>query len=153
VATGIFNGTAGVVTTSYSYSGGACVAGTTAQTAEGAFALSPYVTKDNATSYGLGFTFNPGLVTSNLCSPVGAVVPVAAGATYPADASTLVDSPIATVCFACHDTSLARLHMESNGGSIYRTRGAPDNALAKAEQCMICHGTGRVADIKAMHDK
>ncbi|HUX91858.1 MAG TPA: OmcA/MtrC family decaheme c-type cytochrome [Gallionellaceae bacterium] len=151
VATGIFNGTAGVVNTAYSYSGGVCVAGTTAQTAEGAFALSPYVTKDNATSYGLGFSFNAGLTTSNLCPPAGgAPVAVAAGATYPADAASLVDSPIAAVCFACHDTDMARLHMESNGGSIYAQRPV---ALAKPEQCIICHGTGKIADIKAMHDK
>ncbi len=96
--------------------------------------VSPYVM--TGVNYGSGFT-----------------VSAASGVPADAAATTLVNSPIATACFACHDTSLARLHMESNGGSIYRTRGAPDNALAKQEQCMICHGTGRVADIKAMHDK
>lgn len=74
----------------------------------------------------------------------------ASGVATQAAATTLVDSPISTVCFACHDTDLARTHMESNGGSIYRARSA---ALAKPEQCMLCHGTGRVADIRAMHEK
>lgn len=92
--------------------------------------VSPYVT--TGFNYGLGFTVS------------------ASGVPADAAATTLVNSPIATACFACHDTSLARLHMESNGGSIYATRTA---ALAKPEQCMVCHGTGRVADIKAMHDK
>jgi hypothetical protein len=38
--------------------------------------------------------------------------------------------------------------MKSNGGSLYEARGT---ALAKAEQCTLCHLAGRVADIKAMH--
>jgi len=123
VATGYFNKQVGVVTTG----------GTTAQTALGAFSISPYVTADNATNYGSGFS-----------------VAAATGLATQAAGTTLVNSPIATACFACHDTALARLHMESNGGSIYAARTA---ALAKTEQCMICHGTGRVADIKAMHEK
>ena len=59
-------------------------------------------------------------------------------------------SRIAPVCFACHDSSLAMQHMESNGGSIYDPR---STALAKAEQCTLCHTTGKVADIKLMHAK
>ena len=67
------------------------------------FALSPYVMKDNATSYGSGFS-----VTG-------------AGATDAAP-TTLVNSPIATQCFACHDSADASAHMEVNGGSIYTAR-------------------------------
>lgn len=157
VATGVFNGTAGVVTKAYS--GSACTAGTTAQTVEGAFAIYKDVKNDNGATpgYGLGFTFNASTSATNVCDPdTGAVIAiaaassVAAASTRAADSATLVSSPIATACYACHDTSLAKLHMESNGGSIYAQRSA---ALAKPEQCMICHGTGRVADIKAMHDK
>jgi hypothetical protein len=40
--------------------------------------------------------------------------------------------------------------MVSNGGSIYEAR---STALLKTEQCILCHGTGKVADIKAMHEQ
>ena len=65
-------------------------------------------------------------------------------------AASLVNSPVATACFACHDTDLARTHMEINGGSIYAPRGT---ALGTMETCMICHAPGRIADIKVMHAK
>ncbi len=70
--------------------------------------------------------------------------------TLDADARTLVNSPIAAVCTACHDTSLAKAHIEMNGGSIYAPR---TTALATVETCMICHATGHIADIRAMHAK
>jgi OmcA/MtrC family decaheme c-type cytochrome len=97
------------------------------------FAISPYVIADNVTDYGAGFGYA-----------------AATGASTAAAGTTLVNSPIATACFACHDSSLAMQHMESNGGSIYDPR---STALAKAEQCTLCHLTGKVADIKTMHAK
>jgi len=95
------------------------------------FSQSPYVV--SGTAYGSGYSFNvgTGLITE-------------------AAATTLVNSPIATACFSCHDSTLARQHMESNGGSIYAAR---STALAKGEQCMLCHASGKVADIKVMHSK
>ena len=41
-------------------------------------------------------------------------------------------------------------HMEINGASIYVPRSV---ALNTTETCMVCHATGRIADIKAMHAK
>ena len=41
-------------------------------------------------------------------------------------------------------------HMEINGGSIYNPR---STALGTTETCMVCHASGRIADIKAMHAK
>jgi cytochrome c553 len=99
------------------------------------------VVADNVTDYGLGYSFNAGLATSG---------GVAAGATREAAATTLVNSPIATTCVACHDSTLAVQHMTREGGSIYAPRGT---ALATYETCMLCHGTDRTADIKAMHAK
>jgi len=76
----------------------------------------------------------------------------------------LVSSPIASSCFGCHDSNLAVQHMESNGGTLVRkfstvssvaTRPAIGATSAmkftKGEQCMLCHASGKVADIKAMH--
>ncbi|MFO1224754.1 MAG: OmcA/MtrC family decaheme c-type cytochrome [Burkholderiaceae bacterium] len=149
VGTGIYNGTAGTTTTTYSVVSGACVAGTSAaQTALGVFSLSPYVTP--LVNYGIGFSYNAGLTTSNSCKPDGTLVANPAGGTVAADPQSLVISPIATACFACHDTPLARTHMEVNGGSIYAPR---STALGTVETCMVCHDTGRIADIKVMHAK
>lgn len=104
------------------------------------FSVSPYVNQTASTNYGSGFTID------------------SAGSAVQAAGTTLVDSPITTVCFACHDSTLATSHMTSNGGVIYQTRnvvagGTYSGALVNNEQCMLCHGSGRVADIKAMHEK
>ena len=72
------------------------------------------------------------------------------GATRPAEATTLVTSPIAAACFSCHDTTLAMGHMKQNGGAVYTAR---STALTQSESCLLCHGTGATADIKAMHAK
>ena len=45
---------------------------------------------------------------------------------------------------------IARAHFEINGGSIYAPR---STALGTTETCMVCHDTGRIADIKVMHAK
>jgi OmcA/MtrC family decaheme c-type cytochrome len=95
--------------------------GTSTATALAAFSISPYVTADNVTDYGAGFAYA-----------------AATGVITPAAGTTLVSSPIATVCFACHDSALARQHMENEGGSIYKPRAT---ALAKVELCMQCHSS------------
>jgi OmcA/MtrC family decaheme c-type cytochrome len=98
-----------------------------------AFSISPYVTADNVKDYGAGFS-----------------IANATGVSTAAVGTTLVISPIATACFSCHDSALAQSHMTSNGGSIYEAR---TTALAKTEQCTLCHLAGKVADIKTMHAK
>jgi OmcA/MtrC family decaheme c-type cytochrome len=151
VGTGILIGTVGTTITTYSYNSGSgsCVAGTSKpQTDLGVYSLSPYIVP--FTNYGIGYSFNAGLTTSNSCKPDGTLVANPAGGTVEADPQSLVNSPIATACFACHDSSLARTHMEINGASIYQPRSV---ALGTTETCMICHDTGRIADIKVMHAK
>jgi hypothetical protein len=112
------------------------------------YSLSPYIVP--FTNYGIGYSFNAGLTTSNSCKPDGTLVSIPAGGSVEADPQSLVNSPIATACFACHDSGLARTHMEINGASIYQPRSV---ALGTTETCMICHDTGRIADIKVMHAK
>jgi OmcA/MtrC family decaheme c-type cytochrome len=65
-----------------------------------------------------------------------------------AASTTLVNSPITSACSNCHDTPAAIAHFKGNGGAFYEARAT---ALLKVEQCMVCHGTGRTADIKAVH--
>ena len=146
-ATDIFNGTPGTTITTYSFNSGSgtCVAGQSApQTELGVFELSPYITP--LTNY--GFVFNAGLNPTNSCKPGGTLVTNPPGGTVQADPVTLVNSPIATACFACHDGDVESAHMQLNGGSLYEPR---STALAKPESCMICHGPGKIADIKVMH--
>jgi len=95
------------------------------------FSYSPYITQDF--DYGAGFSFSS-----------------AAGTATQAAATTLVNSPIATQCFACHDSSQAMAHIRQNGGSLYAPRSA---ALATIETCMVCHDVGRIADIAVVHSR
>ncbi|MDR0498649.1 MAG: OmcA/MtrC family decaheme c-type cytochrome [Holophagales bacterium] len=73
--------------------------------------------------------------------------------------TTLVNSPITHACFGCHDSVPAVEHMKLNGGSFFATRGSLNgNVLggalkAKVETCLICHGSGKIADIKSSHSK
>jgi OmcA/MtrC family decaheme c-type cytochrome len=93
--------------------------------------LSPYVAI--GPNYGSGFSFNAGT-----------------GATTAAAATTLVTSPTVAACSGCHDSTEAVAHMKSNTGSFYDPRSV---ALGITETCLVCHGTGRTADIAVMHSK
>ncbi|MGB8328278.1 MAG: OmcA/MtrC family decaheme c-type cytochrome [Steroidobacteraceae bacterium] len=132
----------------------ACVADNPSTgTAVSDYSVSPYVTKSTAAAianYGIGFTFNARPVAVGACKPDGTFYTLPAVDSVAAAGTTLVNSPVATVCFACHDSVLARTHMEINNGSIYAPRTA---ALGTQETCMVCHATGRIADIKVMHAK
>jgi OmcA/MtrC family decaheme c-type cytochrome len=92
---------------------------------------APYVAE--ATAYGAGFSYN-----------------VLTGATTNPDPTTLVVSPMVAACAACHDSPIAVDHMQTNGGSFYEAR---STALTKPqqEQCLLCHGPGRVAAIADRH--
>jgi OmcA/MtrC family decaheme c-type cytochrome len=64
----------------------------------------------------------------------------------------VVVSPNASVCSACHVDALAIQHMQQNGGD-FDGRKAADSSLVSAsvETCSLCHGKGRIADVKEMH--
>ena len=82
-------------------------------------------------NYGAGYAFNAG--TNAITEAAG---------------TTLVNSPIAGSCFGCHDSQAALGHMRTNGASIYAPRAT---ALQTTEQCLICHGPGKLAPIKDIH--
>jgi OmcA/MtrC family decaheme c-type cytochrome len=67
-----------------------------------------------------------------------------------AQGTTLVISPIAAACVACHDGTSALDHMQTNGASIWEPRSV---ALTKPqkEECLICHGPNRIASISLVH--
>ena len=95
------------------------------------FSNSPYVAV--GPNYGSGFSFN-----------------AANGVTTEAASTTLVLSPTVSACSACHDSPDAITHMKGNTGSFYAPRSA---ALGVGETCLVCHGTGRTADIAVVHSK
>jgi OmcA/MtrC family decaheme c-type cytochrome len=96
------------------------------------YTVSPYVV---AGSYGAGFSYNAGT-----------------DATTEAAGTTLVTTPITGACSACHDSAIAISHMRSNGGQFYAPR---STVLAQPaqEQCLICHGPGRIAAIGEVHQR
>ena len=67
-----------------------------------------------------------------------------------AQPTTLVNSPIAAACVACHDSPPAIDHMQTNGASVWERR---DKAFSKPqkEECLICHGPNRIAAISLVH--
>ena len=81
------------------------------------------------------------------------------GKTLEPEPTTLVTSPITAACSACHDSTAAKAHFRGNGGSLAVPRSTVTTAvagvttvpIAQNEQCLLCHGDGKVADIRAMH--
>jgi len=98
------------------------------------YTISPYVIADGVTDYGVGFSYN-----------------AATNVTTQAAGTTLVLSQITGACAACHDSSPAIDHMKANGGQFYSPRSTVLAPNAPQEQCLICHGPGRVAAIGVVH--
>ncbi len=72
------------------------------------------------------------------------------------DPSTLLDdrvvSPNASVCSACHIDVLDIEHMRQNGGDFNASKAADGTMISsQIETCAVCHGPGRIADVKEMH--
>lgn len=61
-----------------------------------------------------------------------------------------VITPATAVCSSCHDGEEAGAHMVANGGSFDTSQEAID-AGEVVEQCSVCHGSGRVADVSVVH--
>ncbi len=64
------------------------------------------------------------------------------------NATDLVITPYTASCVWCHDSASAKAHMTANGGAINKPRSTVNVA---AEQCAICHGAGRSADVTVVH--
>jgi OmcA/MtrC family decaheme c-type cytochrome len=63
-------------------------------------------------------------------------------------------SPTGAVCSSCHDSASAQDHMVTQGNAIGIGSSLPDtqaNLSLNYETCSICHGPGRVADVKVVH--
>jgi OmcA/MtrC family decaheme c-type cytochrome len=110
---------------------------------------SPYVKTDGA-DYGNAFStsnLTAGTYTGTACSTASPCV-CSPAAPCEAAPTTLVTSPTTAVCSSCHDAADAIAHMQMMGGSFYEARSV---AQAKTEQCMLCHGPGKLAAIADVH--
>jgi len=77
---------------------------------------------------------------------------VDAGANWTSPIDDRVVSPNASVCSACHVSSLAAEHMVQNGGDFNATKAADSTLISSGvETCELCHGEGRTADVEVMH--
>jgi OmcA/MtrC family decaheme c-type cytochrome len=90
--------------------------------------ISPWISK--ITDYGKGFSYSSSLTGGKITDAV---------------ATTLVSSPIASACFACHDgAAFAVPHMKQNGGKLYAARSTvtlTGTKFTSDETCMGCHGS------------
>jgi len=100
------------------------------------YTVSPYVVADGVTDYGNGFSYSAATNTTVEAAP-----------------TTLVLSQVTGACSACHDSPGAIDHMTQNGGRFYAARSTAVGPAAAPEQCMICHGPGRIAAIGAVHQR
>lgn len=78
------------------------------------------------------------------------------GSLNPEDDLTMPDddlniSPTSAVCSSCHDSAVAKTHMEQNGGMFGFTQADIDDA--DSETCGVCHGSGNIADVEAVHEE
>ncbi len=80
---------------------------------------------------------------------LGSTTSTGASASDPAD--NLRITPTAAVCSSCHDSALAKSHMQDafNGGIFSATQAAIK--AASEENCSFCHGAGKALDVKTVH--
>ena len=76
---------------------------------------------------------------------------ISTGASPTSSADNLRITPTAAVCSSCHDSAVAKLHMQDsfNGGNFSATQAAI--AAAAPEACSFCHGPGKALDVQVVH--
>ena len=120
--------------------------------------VSPFVTP--GVNYGQGLQINSTTaVKSSGITWMGVAATIPVGGTLEPEPTTLVNSPIASACYACHDSATDRAHIVGNGGYLNVARSTVTTSVAGVntvpivnnEQCLICHGSGGIVDIKAVH--
>ncbi|MBK7197441.1 MAG: hypothetical protein IPH80_33745 [Myxococcales bacterium] len=104
------------------------------------YTVSPYVVADGVTSYG------------------SASVQRRHRRDHPGGAEHLVISLVMGACASCHDSQVASTMQSSAACSTPPRSAVPrdatdPNKLVPQEQCMLCHGPGRIAAIGSVHQR
>lgn len=55
-------------------------------------------------------------------------------------------------CYSCHNSNSAVGHMTNNGGLLSVPRTSSTDWSTDGDQCLLCHGSGRLADVAVMHE-
>jgi OmcA/MtrC family decaheme c-type cytochrome len=97
------------------------------------------------TSKRLGTTISSGS-TVTARSPSVALTPAGANVSRADDQNI---TAVSAACSGCHDGTLAKTHMELNGGLFTALQATLTGQTP--ETCAICHGPGRTADVKTVH--
>jgi len=89
--------------------------------------------------------------------PVDPAVVLATTVDVGADRSSLIDdvaiSPNTAVCSSCHQSDIATEHMLQNGGDFMAGKDDTGALISSGvETCAVCHGPGRTADVKEIHE-
>jgi OmcA/MtrC family decaheme c-type cytochrome len=66
------------------------------------------------------------------------------------NATDRVITPVAAACIGCHDSDIAREHMEGHGARVDVARSDAEKG-DYVETCTLCHGPGRTVDVELMH--
>jgi OmcA/MtrC family decaheme c-type cytochrome len=64
------------------------------------------------------------------------------------NANDLVTTPFTAACVSCHDSAIAKAHMNQNGGQVLALRSTLNLA---GESCSVCHGAGATYDPVKVH--
>ena len=88
--------------------------------------------------------------------PIDPAIVLATTMDASADRSTLTDdvatSPNTAVCSSCHTSAEAGEHMRQNGGDFAAGKSDAGVLISSGvETCGLCHGPGRIGDVKTMH--
>ena len=107
--------------------------------------LNDCSTCHTGTSYQLAGVWAAPVANGILGSTIGT------GASAGDAADNLRITPTAAVCSSCHDSVVAKIHMQDafNAANFSATQ-ATINA-ATPEACTFCHGAGRVLDVTVVH--
>ena len=76
---------------------------------------------------------------------------ITTGASTTSSADNLRITPTAAVCSSCHDSAVAKVHMQDafNGANFSATQAAINAGTQEA--CSFCHGAGKTFDVKTLH--
>jgi hypothetical protein len=117
----------------------------------GTYAIEAIPADALATTYVVTGVANASVDKNGLVSGAETTAQDVVNARKQVNTTDLVTSPVAATCLPCHNGDLPRSHMKTTGGAQIAVQ---RNALvAGSEQCVICHGRDRVADVSVVHRK